>query len=72
MQLLAVVNHVNVTSPVGVPKPEPDTVAESSTIEPNGTDVTPTLWLVTLWIVVAVDVFAFPTVSGSHRPVDAV
>ena len=65
-------NHVNVTVPVGTPNAVPVTVAESSTVEPNGTDVTPTLWSSTLWIVVAVDVLAWFTVNGSHGPVDAV
>ena len=49
---------------------EPDTDAESWTVEPSGTEVT--VWWSLSWIVVAVWVVPCSTVSGWHRPVDPV
>ena len=59
--------NVKVTVPVGVVSP-PDTVAESCTVVPNGTDAPLgiTLWLASLWIAVTVVVLALSTLNGSQ------
>ena len=63
------VNHENVTVPVGVPSP-PVTVAWSCTSVPAGTDVTTSC--AASWITVAVLDATGVTVNGSHGPVEAV
>ena len=62
------VNHENVTVPVGVPRP-PVTVAWSCTVVPAGTDVTGA-WSAS-WITVTVVDATVVTVNGSHGPVEA-
>ena len=63
------VNHENVTVPVGVGRPfSPVTVAWSCTVVPAGTDVT--TWCAALWMSVAVVDATLVTVSGSHGPVE--
>ena len=61
------VNHENVTVPVGVPKP-PVTVAWSCTVVPAGTDIT--VACVALWITVTVLEETRSTPRGSHAPVE--
>ena len=61
-------NQVNVTVPVGVPRP-PVTVAWSCTVVPAGTDVT-VAWSAS-WITVTVVDAIGVTVNGSHAPVEA-
>ena len=64
------VNHENVTVPVGVGRPgRPVTVAWSCTVVPAGTDVTGA-WSVS-WITVTVVDATGVTVNGSHAPVEA-
>ena len=63
------VNHENVTVPVGTGRPAwPVTVAWSCTIVPAGTDVT--VACAALWITVAVRDATGVTVNGSHGPVE--
>ena len=64
------VNHVNVTVPVGVRQTAPVTVAWSCTVVPAGTDVT--VVCAASWITVTVVDATVVTVNGSHGPVDAV
>ncbi len=63
------VNHENVTVPVGVRRP-PVTVAWSCTVVPAGTDVT-VAWAAS-WITVTVLDAIDVTVNGSQSPVEAV
>ncbi len=65
------VNHENVTVPVGVGRPGcPVTVAWSCTAVPAGTDVT--VACAALWITVTVLDATLVTVNGSHGPVEPV
>ena len=65
------VNHENVTVPVGIGRPAwPVTVAWSCTVVPAGTDVT--VACAALWITVAVVDATVVTVNGSHGPVEPV
>ena len=64
------VNHENVTVPVGVPSRLPVTVAWSCTVVPAGTDVT--VACAASWITVTVLDATVVTVNGSHGPVEAV
>ena len=65
------VNHANVTVPVGVRQTDrPVTVAWSCTIVPAGTDVTGAC--AASWITVTVDDATVVTVNGSHGPVEPV
>ena len=72
------VNHENVTVPVGAGRPGwPVTVAWSCTVVPAGTDVTIVVVGVgacveSSWITVAVADAIGVTVNGSHGPVEAV
>ena len=71
VQNAPLVNHENVTVPVGTGKPAwPVTVAWSCTIVPTGTDVT--VACAASWITVAVIDATVVTVNGSHGPVEAV
>ena len=65
------VNHENVTVPVGVGRPiGPVTVAWSCTVVPAGTDVT--VACAASWITVTVLDATVVTVNGSHGPVEPV
>ena len=64
------VNHENVTVPVGVAQTAPVTVAWSCTVVPAGTDVTGVC--AASWITVTVADASVVTVNGSHGPVEPV